>query len=92
MKPQIPHPAAIRTSPRATPSLTTVCTAATLYLMSQYAQRPCPLIAYAITDQLRRLAAPSAAELSPVIRKLAASLLPLWNQVAACAAPRTMPH
>lgn len=92
MNPQTPHSAAARTTPRATPSLTTVCTAATLYLMSQYAQRPCPLIAYAITDQLRRLAAPSTAELSPVIRRLAASLLPLWHQVASCGTPRAMHH
>lgn len=92
MKPQTPHSAATRMPPHDTPALPTVCTAATLYLMSQYAQRPCPLIAYAITDQLRRLAAPSAAELSPVIRRLAASLLPLWRQIAACGAPRTMTH
>ena len=34
----------------------THCTAAALALMTHYAQQPCPLVAYAITQQLRRLA------------------------------------
>jgi|GEM_PF-2164126 len=79
------------TTPTTVPALTTVCTAAALYLMSQHARQPCPLIAHAIADQLRRLAATSPAELSPVIRRLAASLLPMWCDIA-CGAPQTYRH
>lgn len=64
------------------PAIADVCTAATLYLMSQYARRPCPLVAHAIADQLARLSAPQDHGIADVVRELARALLPQWRQNA----------
>lgn len=58
------------------------CTAATLYLMSQYAHRPCPLIAHAIADQLARLAQACTGNAWPAMQQLALALLPQWQRIA----------
>ncbi len=60
----------------------TRCTAAALYLMSHYAQRPCPLVAHAIADQLGILSQQCAEGTSRLIQTLAASLLPRWQAIA----------
>lgn len=56
--------------------------AATLYLLSQYAHRPCPLIAHAIAEQLAHLSRACNEEPSLVLKKLADTLLPQWQQIA----------
>ncbi len=56
--------------------------AATLYLMSHYARRPCPLIAHAIAEQLIHLSRACAERSSPVLQQLADTLLPQWQQIA----------
>ena len=58
------------------------CTAATLYLMSHYAQRPCPLVAHAIADQLGILSRQCVEGTSLLMQTLAASLLPRWQAIA----------
>lgn len=58
------------------------CTAATLYLMSHYAQRPCPLVAHAIADQLRQLSRNCLSGSSGLMQSLAAALLPRWQHIA----------
>lgn len=56
--------------------------AAALYLLSQYAQRPCPLIAHAIAEQLTHLSQSCTDDPSPVLKKLADTLLPQWQRIA----------
>jgi hypothetical protein len=56
--------------------------AATLYLLSQYAHRPCPLIAHAIAEQLAHLSQACSDDPSRVLKKLADTLLPQWQQIA----------
>lgn len=58
------------------------CTAATLYLMFHYAQRPCPLVAHAIADQLRQLSRNCLSGTSGMMQSLAAALLPRWQHIA----------
>lgn len=58
------------------------CTAAMLYLMSHYAQQPCPLVAYAIADQLKHLTQNCASGTSHLLQSLAATLLPRWQHIA----------
>ncbi len=58
-----------------------ICTAATLYLMTHYAQRPCPLVAHAIADQLARLSR-NCASGSSLVQTLAAALRPRWQHIA----------
>lgn len=72
-----------KTNPPASgPAIADVCTAATLYLMTQYARRPCPLVAHAIADQLARLGSPQDDQIAAVVRDLARSLLPQWRKTA----------
>lgn len=52
------------------------CSAAAMYLMSQYTQAPCPLLAHAIADQLQMLS-------RCLRRSLANGLLPRWQAIAA---------
>ena len=71
----------------ATPDTTTTpdsarCTAAALYLMSHYAQQPCPLVAHAIADQLGILSRQYVQGTSRLLQNLAASLLPRWQAIA----------
>jgi hypothetical protein len=71
----------------ATPDTTTTpdsarCTAAALYLMSHYAQRPCPLVAHAIADQLGILSRQYVEGTSRLMQSLAATLLPRWQAIA----------
>jgi len=61
---------------------TTRCTAATLYLMSHYAQQPCPLVAHAIADQLKYLSGSCASGTSLLLQSLAMTLLPRWQHIA----------
>lgn len=56
--------------------------AATLYLMSHYARRHCPLIAHAIAEQLAHLSDACAGRPSRVMQKLADALLPQWRDIA----------
>lgn len=56
--------------------------AATLYLLSQYAHRPCPLIAHAIAEQLAHLSQACTDDPSLVLKKMADTLLPQWQQIA----------
>lgn len=58
------------------------CTAATLYLMSHYAQRPCPLVAHAIADHLGQLSRNCLSGTSGLMQSLAAALLPRWQHIA----------
>ena len=58
------------------------CTAATLYLMSHYAQQPCPLVAHAIADQLGILSQQCLEGTSRLMQTLAAKLLPRWQAIA----------
>ena len=58
------------------------CTAATLYLMSHYAQQPCPPVAHAIADQLGILSQQCLAGTSRLMQTLAAKLLPGWQAIA----------
>lgn len=67
-----PHPATDASLPAA----------ATLYLMSHYARRPCPLIAHAIAQQLGHLSRSCTGRSSSVMQKLADALLPQWQQIA----------
>ena len=70
------------TTPDATPALdSTRCTAAALYLMSHYAQQPCPLVAHAIADQLGILSQQCFVGTSRLMQTLAASLLPRWQAI-----------
>lgn len=69
------------------PAVADVCTAATLYLMSHYARRPCPLLAHAIADQLARLGAPGNNGIADVVSSLARALLPQWRQTAGGGTP-----
>ncbi|MGA0025286.1 MAG: hypothetical protein ACO3F9_11670 [Burkholderiales bacterium] len=72
-----------KTNPPASgPAIADVCTAAALYLMTQYARRPCPLVAHAIADQLARLGSPHDDQIAAVVRDLARSLLPQWRKTA----------
>ncbi|MGE0556980.1 MAG: hypothetical protein AB7E73_08930 [Burkholderiales bacterium] len=50
--------------------------------MTQYARRPCPLVAHAIADQLARLGSPHDDQIAAVVRDLARSLLPQWRKTA----------
>jgi len=72
-----PQQAAVTDAPE-----NTRCTAAALYLMSHYAQRPCPLVAHAIADQLGMLSRQYAGGTSRLIQSLAAALLPRWQAIA----------
>lgn len=56
--------------------------AATLYLMSHYARRPCPLIAHAIAEQLVYLSQACGNGSSLTLQKLADALLPQWRHIA----------
>ncbi len=56
--------------------------AATLYLLSHYAHRPCPLIAHAIAEQLAHLSQACTDDPSPALKKLADQLLPQWQLIA----------
>lgn len=56
--------------------------AATLYLMSHYAHRPCPLIAHAIAEQLVHVSQSCTDSSSLVLQKLADTLLPQWRRIA----------
>ncbi|MBY0271366.1 MAG: hypothetical protein K2X06_15985 [Burkholderiales bacterium] len=56
--------------------------AATLYLMSHYAHRPCPLIAHAIAEQLLHVSQSCTGSSSLVLQKLADTLLPQWRRIA----------
>jgi hypothetical protein len=58
------------------------CAAATLYLMSHYAQRPCPLLAHAIADQLKHLSGNCASGTFQLLQSLAMALLPRWQHIA----------
>lgn len=58
------------------------CTAAALYLMSHYAQRPCPLVAHAVADQLNMLTRHCAEGASQMMQSLASALLPRWQAIA----------
>jgi len=60
----------------------TRCTAAALYLMSHYAQQPCPLVAHAIADQLGMLSDQCIEGTSRLMQTLAAKLLPRWQAIA----------
>lgn len=60
----------------------TRCTAAALYLMSHYAQQPCPLVAHAIAGQLGILSRQYAEGTSRLVQRLAAALLPRWQAIA----------
>jgi len=70
--------------PAATPDTpdSTRCAAAALYLMSHYTQRPCPLVAHAIADQLGILSRPCVDGTSRLMQTLAATLLPRWQTIA----------
>jgi hypothetical protein len=57
-------------------------TAATLYLMSHYARRPCPLLAHAIAEQLARLSKSCSDGSSLALQKLANALMPQWQHIA----------
>lgn len=59
------------------------CSAAAMYLMSQYTQAPCPLLAHAIADQLRMLSHLPATATNSALRSLAHGLLPRWQAIAA---------
>lgn len=59
------------------------CSAAAMYLMSQYTQAPCPLLAHAIADQLRMLSQLPATAANNALRSLAHGLLPRWQAIAA---------
>ena len=59
------------------------CSAAAMYLMSQYTQTPCPLLAHAIADQLQMLARLPATATNTALRSLASGLLPRWQAIAA---------
>ena len=61
---------------------TTRCAAAALYLMSHYAQQPCPLVAHAIADQLDILSRQCVDGTSRLMQTLAATLLPRWQAIA----------
>ena len=69
----------------------TRCAAATLWLMSHYTRRPCPLVAHAVADQLDRLAQYCTDGASQVMRKLAEALLPQWQRIA-CGSARAVRH
>jgi hypothetical protein len=56
--------------------------AATLYLMSHYARRPCPLVAHAIAEQLVYLSQARSNGSSLALQKLADTLLPQWQHIA----------
>ena len=56
--------------------------AATLYLMSHYARRPCPLLAHAIAQQLARLSQSCSDGSSLALQKLADALMPQWQHIA----------
>ncbi len=56
--------------------------AAALHLMSQYARRPCPLLAHAIARQLARLSQACSDGSSLALQKLADALLPQWQHIA----------
>lgn len=58
------------------------CTAAALFLMSHYAQRPCPLVAHAVADQLGVLSRHCAEGASHMMQSLASALLPRWQAIA----------
>lgn len=59
------------------------CSAAAMYLMSQYTQAPCPLLAHAIADQLQMLSRLPATATNTALRSLANGLLPRWQAIAA---------
>jgi len=59
------------------------CSAATLYLMSQYAQAPSLRLACAIADQLRWISLQPAGSTDAALRQLALGLLPRWQALAA---------
>lgn len=56
-------------------------TATTLHLMSQYAHRPCPLLAHAIAQQLARLSQACSDGSSLSLQKLAEALMPQWRHI-----------
>jgi hypothetical protein len=70
---------------------TTRCAAAALYLMSHYAQRPCPLVAHAIADQLGILSRQCVDGTSRLMQTLATTLLPRWQAIAS-GNPATIRH
>lgn len=76
-----PQPAAIdRDAPAANDA--TRCTAAALYLMSHYVQRPCPLVAHAVADQLGMLSRHDTEDTPHMMQSLASALLPHWQAIA----------
>ena len=79
-KSSTPSAAIDRDAPAASDA--TRCTAAALYLMSHYAQRPCPLVAHAIADQLGLLSRQCAEGASHMMQSLASALLPRWQAIA----------
>jgi hypothetical protein len=72
----------------APPNPANIPVAATLYLMSHYAHRPCPLIAHAIAEQLVHVSQSCAEGSSLVLQKLADALLPQWRHIASGSAIR----
>jgi hypothetical protein len=50
--------------------------------MSHYAQRPCPLVAHAVADQLAILSRDGGNCASHTLHALAAALLPRWQTIA----------
>ncbi len=90
--PHTPVPQTIGSPAASDPSESTLCSAAALYLMSHYAQLPCPLVAHAIADQLGILSRHCADGTTRVLQSLALALLPRWQQIASGQAMATARH
>ncbi len=75
-------PQAAHSADTADHSRSAICTAAALYLMSHYAQRPCPLVAHAVADQLALLTRDCGQGASRALHALALTLLPRWQNIA----------
>lgn len=59
------------------------CSAATIYLMSKYAQSPSRDLACAIAEQLRWISLQPQDSIDAALRRLAQGLLPRWQTIAA---------
>lgn len=90
--PHIPVPQNIGNPAASDTSESTLCSAAALFLMSHYAQQPCPLVAHAIADQLGILSRHCAEGTTRALQSLALALLPRWQQIASGQSMTTARH